>query len=145
MRRAQRLGLLLVWAGALLGCGDAAAPGGQGGSSAAPTAGPPAPDFTLPSLAGESVTLSALKGKTVIIDFWATWCPPCEFQVPELNGFYAAHRAAGALEVVGISIDVDGPEVVRPWAQEKGRGSVRTVRHREPRSRRRTSRKRPGV
>ena len=55
----------------------------------------------------------------MIIDFWATWCPPCEFQVPELNAFYEAHREDPGVAVIGISVDTYGPEVVSAWVAEK--------------------------
>jgi len=103
--------------------GDAPAPGSAG--EPAETASreevrDPAPGFELPQLfADTSVSLESLRGKTVVIDFWATWCPPCEFQVPELNAFYQAHREQGDVEVLGISIDTEGPEVVGAWAKEK--------------------------
>jgi len=78
-----------------------------------------APDFTLVDLQGGAVALADLRGKTVILDFWATWCPPCEFQVPELNAFYDAHRDDVDVEVLGISVDTDGPDVVGKWVDEK--------------------------
>ena len=78
-----------------------------------------APDFTLPDLAGNSVALSDYRGKTVIVDFWATWCAPCVFQIPELNTLWEAHRDRDDLVVLGISIDVEGAEVVGPWIAEK--------------------------
>jgi thiol-disulfide isomerase/thioredoxin len=108
--RAVTLGLL--FAVLVAGCGDS----GQRGARAPE----PAPDFTLATLSGEPATLSAHQGKTVIIDFWATWCPPCVFQVPELNKLHEAHRAAGDLVVIGIAVDVEGESVVRPWAAEHG-------------------------
>jgi thiol-disulfide isomerase/thioredoxin len=78
-----------------------------------------APEFVLESLDGGSVRLADLRGKTVVIDFWATWCPPCEFQVPELNAFWKEHGADGDVVVLGISVDVEGPEVVRAWVEER--------------------------
>jgi thiol-disulfide isomerase/thioredoxin len=81
----------------------------------------PAPEFTLPVLgeAGE-ISLAELRGKIVIVDFWATWCVPCEFQVPELNSFWDAHREDADLRLYGISVDIEGPDVVSRWVGEKG-------------------------
>ena len=77
-------------------------------------------DFRLEQLGGGEVELSQWSGKPVILDFWATWCPPCEFQVPELNALYRDHREANDVGIFGISIDEGGPEIVREWAAEKG-------------------------
>jgi thiol-disulfide isomerase/thioredoxin len=79
-----------------------------------------APDFALKDLAGRTVSLSDFRGKTVVIDFWATWCPPCIFQVPELNALWKAHEGAGDLAVIGVAVDIEGVEVVGPWAEEYG-------------------------
>ena len=54
-----------------------------------------------------------------MIDFWATWCAPCEQQIPELNSFFEAHREDGDVEVLGISIDTIGREAVEKWARER--------------------------
>jgi peroxiredoxin len=119
-RRWRSLALLLALAWP--GC-SAQEPGdapGAGSAAAAETAGDPAPDFTLPDLEGATIRLSDYRGKTVIVDFWATWCPPCVFQVPELNKLRAAHRAQDDLEVIGVAVDVEGAEVVAPWVAEQG-------------------------
>jgi len=107
-------GILLALICVAAGC-DGGAPAGDAGP-----APDPAPEFTLNQLDGEPVSLAGLRGKTVIIDFWATWCPPCEFQVPELNAFYEDHKDSGEVAVLGVSVDTDGPEVVRAWTEEKG-------------------------
>lgn len=83
------------------------------------TPGEPAPDFTLKDLSGRDVDLASLRGKTVLIDFWATWCPPCEFQIPVLNEIYAEHRNDG-VEILGVSVDQNGPDVVAAYAQKRG-------------------------
>ena len=74
-----------------------------------------APGFTLQDLAGTPVSLASFRGKTVLIDFWATWCPPCEFQVPVLNAYYEAHKAEG-LVVLGVAVDAQGRAAVAPYA-----------------------------
>jgi len=76
-------------------------------------------DFTLPDLTGKSISLSDYRGKTVIVDFWATWCAPCVYQIPVLNSVWEKHRDRDDLVVLGISVDVDGEEVVGPWIAEK--------------------------
>lgn len=109
---------LVGLAATLVSCG-AEPPGGPAaiGSEVGPVE---LVDFTLPDLEGRPIRLADHRGKIVILDFWATWCPPCIFQVPELNAFWEAHRAAGDVMVIGVSVDVEGAEVVGPWAAENG-------------------------
>ncbi|HZO08232.1 MAG TPA: TlpA disulfide reductase family protein [Myxococcota bacterium] len=102
---------------ALVACSPA---GEQGGAAGAPASAELAPEFTLQDLEGRTVRLSDFRGKAVVIDFWATWCPPCLFQVPELNAFWKKHRDAGDVVVLGIAVDVEGAPVVAPWVAEQG-------------------------
>ncbi len=76
---------------------------------------PLAPDFTLTSLDGKTITLSQLRGKVVLLDFWATWCAPCRLAIPHLNDLYKAYRERG-LEIIGLSLDKGSPERVRKFA-----------------------------
>jgi thiol-disulfide isomerase/thioredoxin len=62
------------------------------------------PDFTEKDLAGQPLSVSGLKGKVVLIDFWATWCPPCRAELPNLIKVYEAQRTNG-FEIIGISLD----------------------------------------
>jgi len=66
--------------------------------------GSKAPDFTLKDLSGKSVSLSDCKGKVVLVDFWATWCPPCRNAIPHLSAMYKNYREKG-FEILGISLD----------------------------------------
>lgn len=63
-----------------------------------------APDFVLPSLDGKEVRLSSYRGKVVILDFWATWCPPCRVELPHFIELYEEFQDDG-LEIIGISLD----------------------------------------
>lgn len=67
-------------------------------------AGKKAPDFILTDIHGKNLSLSSLKGRTVIINFWATWCPPCRAEMPSLNRLYKEYRTRG-LVVLAISTD----------------------------------------
>lgn len=84
------------------GTGSAAAPGAKRFEKQGT-----APDFTLPTLQGETVSLSDYQGKVVLIDFWATWCDPCLQEMPELVHLYEEKKDQG-FEILAVSID--GPE-----------------------------------
>lgn len=66
--------------------------------------GSAAPNFKLPGLSGESVDLQSYRGKVVLVDFWATWCTPCQDSMPFLESLYQRYRDKGFL-VVGVNID----------------------------------------
>ena len=78
----------------------------------------PAPDFTRQDASGKSLQLSALKGKVVLLNFWATWCGGCEVEIPWLIDFQKQYEGKG-LAVVGVSTDADGWKSVRPYMSEK--------------------------
>ena len=61
------------------------------------------PDFTLPLLTGENGTLSAYKGKVVILNFWATWCPPCRAEMPSMETLYQRFKDQG-LEILAVDL-----------------------------------------
>ncbi|HEY8123050.1 MAG TPA: TlpA disulfide reductase family protein [Myxococcota bacterium] len=77
----------------------------------------PAPDFTLERLGGGEVALASLRGQPVIVDFWATWCGPCEDSIPVLVAFH--QKYAGRVHVLGVSVDWDR-EAIAPYVREHG-------------------------
>jgi thiol-disulfide isomerase/thioredoxin len=80
------------------------------------TARPKAPEIVVRDLSGETVRLSSLKGKVVLIDYWATWCGPCRMEVPHFKKLHAELGPKG-LVILGLSVDHQGAEVVRGFVK----------------------------
>ena len=74
------------------------------------------PDFTLQTLDGQEITLSKLKGKVILLDFWATWCGPCRESIPHLIQLYKTYQKSG-LEVIGMNVDRGDMEIVRHFVK----------------------------
>ena len=89
--------------------------------------GRPAPGFTLPTLAGDSFSLARLHGHPVVLSFWATWCPTCRTEMPDLALAGAAHAAEG-LEIVAINADQAREAVIR-YLKAFPAGSVSGLTH----------------
>jgi cytochrome c biogenesis protein CcmG/thiol:disulfide interchange protein DsbE len=92
--------------------------GGQPGAtiSTGPQTGQPAPDFALQDLQGRTWKLSALRGKVVLLNFWATWCGPCRVEIPDFLKVYRERRKQG-FEIIGVSIDHMGVDVVKKFVE----------------------------
>ena len=73
-----------------------------------------AAEFSLTDIDGKPVKLSDYKGKVVILDFWATWCPPCRKEIPHFNDLSKAYGDKG-LVVLGVSVDEGGPAAVKKF------------------------------
>jgi len=80
--------------------------------------GQSAPDFSLKSFSGETLSLSTYKGEVVMINFWATWCGPCRQEMPILDELYSRYERAG-FKLLGVNID-DDPNRAREMLTELG-------------------------
>ncbi len=76
-----------------------------------------AADFRLTDLNGKPVELGALRGKVVLLDFWATWCPPCQAEIPHFKELYTTYKGRG-LQVIGVALDQEGEKAVGPFVKE---------------------------
>lgn len=76
-----------------------------------------AADFTLPTLDGRTLALSQLRGKVVLVEFWATWCGPCRYSMPSLEKIYREYRGRG-MEVLLVNEGEDAETIIR-WAKAR--------------------------
>lgn len=78
-----------------------------------------APGWELKNLEGKPVKLSDFKGRVVVLNFWATWCPPCRREIPDLVSLQQQYSPRG-LVVVGIAMDQGGAAIVKPFVKKMG-------------------------
>jgi peroxiredoxin len=95
----------------------------------------PAPDFKFPGLDGKKVSLSDYKGKVVLVNIWATWCPPCVDEMPSMEKLYQKFKGQN-FEILAVSIDGPGLKAVRPFMKKSSltfpalidsEGAIKTV------------------
>lgn len=90
------------------------------GKIRAPQKGFLAPDFELKTLTGETIKLSDLRGQAVLINLWATWCPPCREEMPTLEKMYKEYKDQG-LVILGVNMTYqDDSQAVLPFTQKYG-------------------------
>jgi peroxiredoxin len=76
--------------------------------------GSPAPNFAFPDLNGQQISLSDHRGKVVVVNIWATWCPPCKQEMPSMQKLYERFKGEN-FEILAVSIDSTGREAVAPF------------------------------
>ena len=84
---------------------------------AAQTLSGPAPGFTLQSSEGQQVSLASLKGKVVMVNFWATWCVPCRQEMPHLQALYERYNSLG-FELLAVNVEKNNADGARKWLEE---------------------------
>lgn len=109
MRRFLTAGALVLALAAVAGCSGKAEEGKDLSGRA--------PDFTLWSVSGSQVKLSDYAGDVVVLDFWATWCPPCKEMIPVLSRLHRKLADRG-VTVLGVSLDREGAAVLEPFIME---------------------------
>lgn len=91
----------------------------RSGATSSITKSAPAPDFTLQSLDGKNMSLSDLRGKAVLLNFWATWCSPCKIEMPWFIELQKQYGSQG-LQIVGVAMDDSSKEDIAKFASDMG-------------------------
>jgi peroxiredoxin len=116
------VGLVLVLAGVVFIAARALFPAfssNQDSNGEVPVAaGEMAADFKLPSLSGQPVTLSSLRGKVVFLNVWATWCGPCREEMPSMETLYEAFKDRQDFVILAVSQDRKGRVAVQPFVEK---------------------------
>ena len=87
------------------------------GTASRPAPPQAAPSLTVKDIEGKSIALAGLKGKVVLINFWATWCPPCRAEIPDFVAFYNENKDRG-LEILGLSVDKMTAAELKPFVTQ---------------------------
>lgn len=120
--RIQFAQLLLLTSILLIASGCRTAPAQPGASptfTPRPTSTPrPAPTFELPTPDGDTLALADYAGQVILINFWASWCPPCTAEMADLEAYYQAHKDAGFV-IIAINLE-ESPAVVADFVERQG-------------------------
>ena len=117
MKRTALIVVLLLIAAASASTFGYAASGVSVGQRGMVKPGEPAPNFQLRDMNGRVVALSDLRGKVVLLNFWATWCGPCRIEMPAMERLYRTYDRKD-FEILAVSTDAQGVAVTRPFQQE---------------------------
>src|SRR6202161_3072989 len=101
----------MIAAAGFSGCGS------KSSGSPAPKVLANEPAVTFKDLRGNDVALDSLKGKVVVVNFWATWCEPCRVEIPWMIGFQQKYADKG-FTILGVAMDEEGKRVVQPYVQK---------------------------
>lgn len=114
--RSTTFAIIAALAFVFAGCKSASNVSGRSETAAANANKPNEPDVTFPELTGGNLPLASLKGKVVLVNFWATWCDPCRGEIPELIDIQKKYANQG-FTILGVAMDDEGKKVVQPFVQ----------------------------
>ena len=104
----------------LLSCGEPSLEGAEKGTVKSEVSRASAPELSLKCLDGETIRLSDYRGKVLVVNFWATWCPPCIAEIPHFVDLYRDYKDKN-VQVVGVSMDFDAdPDYIQEFCREAG-------------------------
>jgi len=106
--------IILAAAASFAGCRSG---GSQAASLGTGKPLPNEPEVTFKDFEGKELSLASLKGKVVLVNFWATWCEPCQVEIPWMIGFQKKYADKG-FTLLGVAMDEDGKSVVEPYVQK---------------------------